>query len=52
MRNALTPTQETQLPGMLSVSSGIGTFREWFVCTTNACANVLSAEPPLVREFR
>ena len=41
--------QETQLSGMLSVTDGIGT-REWFVCTTNMCANVLFANPPDVSE--
>jgi hypothetical protein len=41
--------QETQLPGMLSVSDAIGT-REWFVATTNTCINVLCAGPPRMSE--
>ncbi|MDT4291013.1 hypothetical protein RO575_15710 [Methylomonas sp. MO1] len=43
--------QETQLPGMLSVTSAVGTFREWFICTTNGCINVLSVKEPLIREL-
>jgi hypothetical protein len=41
--------QETQIPGMLSVSDAIDS-REWFVATTNTCINVLSAGPPRVSE--
>jgi hypothetical protein len=43
--------QECQLAGMLDVTSGVGTFREWFICTNNDCLNVLSVNEPLVREF-
>src|SRR5258706_7702238 len=41
--------QEMQLRGMLSVTDSIGT-REFFVCTTNGCVNVLSASEPQVAE--
>jgi hypothetical protein len=44
--------QELQLPGMLSVTEGVGSFREWFVATTNGSINVLSVMPPQFREFR
>lgn len=44
--------QEEQLPGMLSVTLAVGTFREWFICTTGRCVNVLSVNPPLIREFK
>lgn len=44
--------QEELLPGMLSVTLAVGTFREWFVCTTGGCVNVLSVNPPLVRVFK
>jgi hypothetical protein len=43
--------QEKQVPGMLSVTAAVDTFREWFICTTNGCVNVLSVNQPLVREF-
>ena len=43
--------QETQMPGMLDVTSAVGTFKEWFICTTNGCLNVLSVHPPMVREI-
>jgi len=45
-------SHELQIPGMVSVSEAIGNWREWFVCTSNGCLNVLTIEPPLVREFR
>jgi hypothetical protein len=44
--------QETQLQGMLSVTQGMGGFREWFIYTTNGCINVLAVHEPLVREFK
>ena len=43
--------QERQLPGMVSTSDAVGTYREWFICTTNGCLNVLSAIEPLERVF-
>ncbi|WP_294768142.1 hypothetical protein [uncultured Rhodoferax sp.] len=43
--------QECELAGMLDVTSGVGSFREWFICTDNDCLNVLSVNEPLVREF-
>lgn len=43
--------QECQHPGMLTTTESLGTFREWFICTGNGCMNVLSVNPPLVREF-
>ena len=44
--------QELQVPGMLSVTQAVGTFQEWFICTTNGCLNVLSVNEPLIREFK
>lgn len=44
--------QELQFKGMLNVTNAVGTFREWFICTANTCLNVLSVEPPLIRELR
>jgi hypothetical protein len=44
--------QECKFPGMLSVTSAVGTFREWFIRTSNGCINVLSVNEPLIREFK
>lgn len=38
-------TGEALEPGMLEIAKGFET-REWFVCTTNGCMNVLAALPP------
>jgi len=35
--------------GMLNVTSAVGTYREWFVASSNACLNVISVDGPLVR---
>jgi len=43
--------QECSFPGMVSTTSAVGTFREWFICTTNGCINVLSVNEPLIRSF-
>lgn len=43
--------QELQHAGMLTTTEAVGTFREWFICTSNGCMNVLSADEPLVRIF-
>jgi hypothetical protein len=43
--------QECKFPGMLSVTNAVGSFREWFICTSNGCINVLSVDEPLIREF-
>jgi hypothetical protein len=43
--------QERQHPGMLSTTDAVGTLREWFICTSNGCMNVLSVSEPLIREF-
>jgi len=43
--------QERQRTGMLSTTDAVGSFREWFICTSNGCMNVLSVNEPLIREF-
>ncbi|MGM9484957.1 hypothetical protein ACS5PN_27455 [Roseateles sp. NT4] len=43
--------QERQQTGMLSTTDAVGSFREWFICTSNGCMNVLSVNEPLIREF-
>jgi len=43
--------QERQCEGMLNTTDAVGTCREWFICTSNGCMNVLSVNEPLVREF-
>lgn len=40
--------QEEQ-SGMLNVTSAVGTYREWFIVSSNACLNVISEAEPLVR---
>lgn len=44
--------QEIQLSGMLSVTSTIEIFNEWFVCTSNRSLNVISVSPPFIREIK
>jgi hypothetical protein len=40
--------QEDQ-SGMFNVTAAVGTFREWFIASSNACLNVISVAEPLVR---
>jgi hypothetical protein len=40
--------QEAQ-SGMFNVTAAVGTYREWFIASSNACLNVISAVEPLVR---
>ena len=43
--------QEKQFPGMLAITEAVGDSREWFICTEYNCVNVLSVNPPLIRDF-
>ncbi|HEY0502982.1 MAG TPA: hypothetical protein VGD42_05740 [Lysobacter sp.] len=43
--------QEIEIAGMLSVTDDVGGYREWFIATTNRCANVLSVREPEIREW-
>jgi hypothetical protein len=38
-------------PGILDVSKGLG-FREWFICTTNECMNVLANSEPELKDLK
>ena len=38
-------------PGILDVSKAFE-IREWFIATTNGCMNVLSADPPELKELK
>ena len=38
-------TGEPLAPGILTIST-VCEMREWFICTTNGCMNVLAAVPP------
>ncbi|MBC7932223.1 MAG: hypothetical protein H7Z38_16825 [Rubrivivax sp.] len=38
-------TGETVEPGILEIAKSFET-REWFICTTNGCMNILAALPP------
>ena len=38
-------------PGMLDVSKTFE-IREWFIATTNGCMNVLSSEPPELKQLK
>ena len=40
--------QETQFSGMMSNPNGI---REWFIRTSNLCANIFAPNIPLIREL-
>jgi hypothetical protein len=42
---------EEERSGMLNVTSAVGTNREWFIASSNACLNVISTIEPLVRYF-
>lgn len=44
-------TEQEEQGGMLNVTAAVGTYREWFVASSNACLNVLSAVEPLVRSL-
>lgn len=41
--------EQEEQSGMLNVTAAIGTYREWFITSSNACLNVISAVEPLVR---
>ena len=41
--------QELNGSGLLAMSGAAVRHREWFICTSNKCANVLSQSEPLVR---
>jgi len=42
--------QERETPGMLGVTGAIPLYKEWFVCTTNRCANVMASKEPRLTE--
>ena len=44
-------TGETQEPGILEISKSFE-LREWFICTTNGCMNVVAAEPPELKDLK
>lgn len=41
--------EQEERSGTLNVTAAVGTFREWFVASSNGCLNVLSAVEPLIR---
>ena len=41
--------EQEERSGMVNVTSAVGTYREWFITSSNACLNVISAAEPLVR---
>jgi hypothetical protein len=41
--------EQEEQNGMLNVTAAVGTYREWFIVSSNACLNVISAIEPLVR---
>lgn len=40
---------ESQLPGLLTVTAAMPEVREWFVCTTGQCITVISDIEPQIR---
>ena len=42
---------ETLEPGILEIARSFEV-REWFICTTNGCMNVLAALPPEITELK
>jgi hypothetical protein len=44
-------TGEALEPGILEIAKSFEV-REWFICTTNGCMNVLAALPPEVTELK
>jgi hypothetical protein len=42
-------TEQEEQSGMFNVTSAVGTYREWFITSSNACLNVISTVGPLVR---
>ncbi len=44
-------TGEVVEPGILEIARSFE-FREWFICTTNGCMNVLAASPPEITELK
>lgn len=43
-------TGEAPEPGILEIARAAGP-REWFICTTNGCMNVLAGHPPELTEL-
>jgi hypothetical protein len=41
--------EQEQRSGMFNVTASVGIHREWFIASSNACLNVISAAEPLVR---
>lgn len=41
--------EQEEQSGMLNVTAAVGTCREWFVASSNACLNVISPVEPKVR---
>ncbi len=41
--------EQEERSGMFNVTAAVGIHREWFVASSNACLNVISAAGPLVR---
>ena len=41
--------EQEEQSGMLNVTAAVGTYREWFIASSSACLNVISAVEPLVR---
>lgn len=41
--------EQEEQSGMLNVTAAAGTYREWFIASSNGCLNVISALEPLVR---
>jgi len=41
--------EQEQRSGMFNVTAAVGTFREWFIASSNGCLNVISSVEPLIR---
>lgn len=41
--------EQEEQSGMLNTTRAFGTYREWFIVSSNACLNVISEVEPLVR---
>jgi hypothetical protein len=41
--------EQEEQSGMFNVTAAVGNYREWFITSSNACLNVISAAEPLVR---
>ena len=44
-------TGETLEPGILEIATAFE-MREWFICTTNGCMNILSDSPPELADLK